>query len=270
MRPSKGCGAGCRSLLRPREIPTTRPCGRRCRILGTVIQALSFDLDDTLLDPSANAGAVRRTCEVLAAASPGLAAAAIEAANRVVWPAYFPEVEELWVSGKIETALIGEEGWRRTLAACGCNDEALVRLARERHHQYQIEGCCLFDDVLDCLEGLRPDLKLALITNGASDLQREKLRRLDIERRFDVVVVSGEHGVAKPDRGVFEVVARTLGVPPGSTWHVGDNLRSDVGGAKAAGLTAVWLNRDGVSRRESEPEPDIEIASLAELAGLIA
>ena len=53
--------------------------------------------------------------------------------------------------------------------------------------------------------------------------------------------------------------AEALGVEPGDAWHVGDSLSADVAGANAAGLGAVWLNRDGLVRRGGDPEPDHDI-----------
>ena len=46
---------------------------------------------------------------------------------------------------------------------------------------------------------------------------------------------------------------------------VGDSLANDVDGALAAGLRAVWLNRDGRDRPPGRPGV-VEIASLTELA----
>ncbi len=46
-------------------------------------------------------------------------------------------------------------------------------------------------------------LPCALITNGASDTQRDKLRALRLENRFNAVVISADHGIAKPDARVF-------------------------------------------------------------------
>ncbi len=66
---------------------------------------------------------------------------------------------------------------------------------------------------------------------------------LGIEQMFDVVVISGEVGVAKPDASVFAFALHKLGVEKENAWHVGDSLRTDVAGALGAGLTAVWLNR---------------------------
>jgi putative hydrolase of the HAD superfamily len=50
---------------------------------------------------------------------------------------------------------------------------------------------------------------------------------------------------------------------------VGDNIHTDVAGAKGVGITAVWLNRDGASRPEGSVEPDYEIASLSELHEIV-
>ncbi|MBT4098698.1 MAG: HAD family hydrolase [Gemmatimonadetes bacterium] len=52
-------------------------------------------------------------------------------------------------------------------------------------------------------------------------------------------------------------------------WHIGDNVRTDVGGANAAGLHSVWLNRFEQTLTEDDPVPDIEVKSLSELASLL-
>lgn len=56
-----------------------------------------------------------------------------------------------------------------------------------------------------------------------------------------------------------------LAVSADGAWYVGDSLHTDVAGARAAGLTAVWLNRLGSERKADDPEPDLEIESLTEL-----
>jgi putative hydrolase of the HAD superfamily len=95
------------------------------------------------------------------------------------------------------------------------------------------------------------------------------LRRTGLERRFHAIVISGELGRAKPDGAAFARACFLLGIKKDGVWHVGDNLRADVGGARAAGLTAVWLNRDGLSLREGDPAPDYEVTTLAELPALL-
>jgi FMN phosphatase YigB (HAD superfamily) len=69
--------------------------------------------------------------------------------------------------------------------------------------------------------------------------------------------------VAKPDKGIFEVVERELSVGPSSCALVGDHLVNDVSGAKRAGWSAIWLDRDGAWGVGGAP--DATITSLTEL-----
>src|SRR4051794_32296509 len=92
---------------------------------------------------------------------------------------------------------------------------------------------------------------------------------IGLERYFDVVIVSGEAGVAKPDRRVFELALRKLGGEPSTAWYVGDNIVNDVGGAQSAGWTAVWVNRLGRTRLPEHAEPHHEITSLTELLTIL-
>ena len=62
---------------------------------------------------------------------------------------------------------------------------------------------------------------------------------------FESVVFAQDHRVVKPDKGIFEVVERQLGVGPAACVLVGDHPLNDVVGAKRAGWRAVWLDRDG-------------------------
>ena len=236
----------------------------------TAVQALFFDLNETLLDGSGDQDSILRTCRSIASAQPGLDADQLLAANAEVWQQYWPEVEDKWTLGLLDGNNISLEAWRRTLRACGCNDDSFARLARETHSRYHRESLRLFDDVHELFSLVQPRFSLALVTNGASDTQREILRVLDIEQRFGAVAISGEVGVAKPDARIFRFALDVLAAEPENVWHVGDDLNTDVAGAKAASLTAVWLNRGGDPWKEGAPKPDYEIRSLRDLAALLS
>ncbi len=230
------------------------------------IRALCLDLDDTLLDSSRFRESVVRTCERLAASHSALDAARLLEANGRVWQGYWPEVEERWNLGELDGAAVGREAWRRTLRAYGRDDDSLARLAFETHSELARESHRLYDDVRGLFTSAkRARVPLVLVTNGASDTQREKLAALGIEDVFQSLVISGEVRVAKPDPRVFALALRGLGPASDEICHVGDNPETDVAGARAAGLTAVWLNRRRRALRESEPRPDLEIHSLASL-----
>ncbi len=234
------------------------------------IRALFFDLDETLV-VRAHQGAVVRTCERIAASRPDLEAGELIHANTSAWQRYWPEVEDKWTLGVLDGASVSLEAWRRTLRRCGCDDESLARRAAQTHQQLALAAHRLFDDVPEILaSAVRAQVPLGLVTNGASDTQREKLRALDIERFFDAIVISGGVGIAKPDPVIFEFALNGLGVGREGVWHIGDGLAADVAGARAAGLTSVWLNRTERSHVEGEPEPHMEIRSLSELTPLLA
>ena len=73
--------------------------------------------------------------------------------------------------------------------------------------------------------------------------------------------------IGKPDPKFFAAVVTALGVPPGEVALVGDDIRTDVGAAQAAGLRG-FLVRTGKFRPEdldSDVVPDRILASIAEL-----
>jgi putative hydrolase of the HAD superfamily len=82
-------------------------------------------------------------------------------------------------------------------------------------------------------------------------------------------VVSGEVGVGKPDPRIFDLALRLLGASPEEAVMVGDNPTRDVAGAKAAGVTAVWVNRAGLPLAAGAAVPDVEVASLRGLVELL-
>ena len=83
---------------------------------------------------------------------------------------------------------------------------------------------------------------LGAVTNGVSSLQNIKLDTAGIRDLFDVVVVSGDIGIYKPDRRIFDEAARRLGVPNGEVLFVGDHPVNDIDGALGAGMQAIRMN----------------------------
>ncbi|GAB4377447.1 MAG: HAD family hydrolase [Elainellaceae cyanobacterium] len=69
------------------------------------------------------------------------------------------------------------------------------------------------------------------------------LPALGLSSFFSSVTISTEVGAAKPDVRVFQAALEKYDCPAAQAWHVGDSLKEDYEGAKAAGLRAIWLNR---------------------------
>lgn len=157
--------------------------------------------------------------------------------------------------------------WSEALAAAGVRDSAL---ASEMAALFAVERNARSDVYADAeptLRLLKREYRLGLLTNGDSALQRRKLQSSDLGRYFRATVISGDIGIGKPDPAVFELIASELGVQTAEAVMVGDNLVRDVAGAIGAGMSAVWLNRDG---SPAAGEGFAEIHSLDELPALLA
>ena len=69
-----------------------------------------------------------------------------------------------------------------------------------------------------------------------------------------------------PDARIFMLLCHRLDCPPQQVLHVGDDPLLDVDGARAAGLRAAWLNRDGRAWAGPGPAPELVFTDLGELA----
>lgn len=120
----------------------------------------------------------------------------------------------------------------------------------------------LYPDAAPTLARLAAHHPLVALTNGNADLQ---LTGLHEWFRFSVSAIQA--GAAKPDPRMFHHAAERLNLPAHRILHVGDDPERDVAGAQAAGCHAVLLDRD--DRHGSDPEGLLRIRRLDELPSLI-
>jgi putative hydrolase of the HAD superfamily len=229
-------------------------------------RAVFFDLDDTLvyLERTLLVEKMALVCQAMAQQH-GVDAEALLGHHRRLTLDLWSRAMEGVVSGR----QVRHDTWAEALSACGCDVDGAAEIAADMYWDNRRGIVCLFDDALITLETLRPYVRLAVITNGPADTQVDKLEVHACDTHFELFLASSELGVLKPDPRIFTHACSKLGVAPEDAWHVGDNLASDIAGAKAAGLTAVWLNRTGAAREAGQPLPDYEIASLSELPALL-
>jgi putative hydrolase of the HAD superfamily len=72
---------------------------------------------------------------------------------------------------------------------------------------------------------------------------------------FDLMLFSDEVGIRKPNLKIFQIATQKLQTKPCSIVHVGDNLKSDVWGAKEAGFKAILLTTTAGRDRIAESDP---------------
>jgi 2-haloacid dehalogenase len=143
------------------------------------------------------------------------------------------------------------------MAAVGCDEDPAILAAAQ------------FEDgvFLPLRPGTREFLhRVAVPVCVVSDADHDGLHATITHHglRFDAVVCSERVGAYKPAAAMFEAGLAALGLAAHEVLHVGDSLRSDVRGAHAAGIRAVWVNRRGLPLTERGPAAFV-IADLSEL-----
>jgi putative hydrolase of the HAD superfamily len=221
-----------------------------------VLKAVLFDVDFTLFRPGPELGpeGYRRVGERHALTlDPDLYAAARTNAIETLQRNHeLVHDEEVWIAFT-EQIVLGMGGDAGGARACAVD---MVR-EWERHENFS-----LYEDALPVLHELRRhELKIGLISNGQRDLEEfTEHHVLDV----DTVVGSKAHGRIKPHASIFVAALDALGVAPAETVMVGDSYEDDIEGARALGIRAILLDRDGM-RLDAEDRIDTLLALPAAL-----
>lgn len=218
------------------------------------IDTVTLDLDDTLLEYE------RTTEEVLAVAFERADVDPLfEAAE------YYARYDEfLAESDSIDDLRTNCFG---VLAEEGGYDPELGRtVAMEYNAERDQSRVQFLPGAREALDALAAHHELAIVTNGAPDMQQAKLASLGIDEWVDTVVFAGHDTLPKPDPAPFHHALDLLDAAPERTLHVGNSLTTDIPGAKAAGLHAAWVPAD--PELTPDPEPDYSFRTLAELLDL--
>ncbi|MCY3748749.1 MAG: HAD family hydrolase [Chloroflexi bacterium] len=254
--------------------------------------ALLLDLDDTLIpDESASEAAFRAACAPVAdryGLDPAAVAHSAGACARQLWRAsdhidYCQSIgisswEGLWAEFTGDAPELRRlhawapayrrQAWTRALAQHGIDDPDYAVVLADRFRRERRRRNAMFPDAAQLLPQFARRLPLALVTNGAPDLQHFKIDASGVRPYFQSIVVSGELGIGKPHPAPMQRALQQLNCQPAHAAMVGNNLTSDIAGAQNTGVHAIWLNRDG-SRTPGNAHPDIIIPSLSELPDLI-
>ena len=229
---------------------------------------LCLDLDDTILDNrSSMRSAWEAVADLIAASGLGLEKADVlgqlPRSTRWFWS---DAARATW--GRVDLPKARREIVGHLLGELGKNDPTLTAEAAQLYTRLRHTDLRLHDGAHDLLERFRRCMpRLALVTNGAAVVQREKIERFALAPYFDHVQLEGEFGAGKPDPSVYRNVMDTFEVPAAGCLMVGDDYQADVLGALAVGMSAVWIDVGGRGRPPAAPpRPHATVRSLHELA----
>ncbi|MFD1803873.1 5-amino-6-(5-phospho-D-ribitylamino)uracil phosphatase YigB [Mixta tenebrionis] len=229
------------------------------------IEAITFDLDDTLYDN--HPVIIKTTLEshrFLQAYHPALndfsTAAYQQLRDQLLAqePDIYHDVTE-WRRRTVEQALLNAG-----LSCAEAREGADKVMAVFAHWRSRIS---IPQETHDTLAALAEKVPLVAITNGNAEPHL-----FGLDRYFQFVLRAGPHGRAKPFEDMYHLAAQRLGIAPGNILHVGDDLTTDVAGAVRCGMQACWINlRAGnlMHIPDARLLPHVEITQLASLTALL-
>ena len=122
-----------------------------------------------------------------------------------------------------------------------CFDEKYGIELADEYSKLHNEMITLFPHALETLQELsRSRIKLGLLTNGNSEIQKNKIKRFDLKPYFNFCLIEEELGFGKPDQRIFKIALEKLNLSNSDVWMVGDNLVWDVLGAQRSGIFGIW------------------------------
>lgn len=260
-----------------------------------MLRAVIFDLDDTLIpEAAAIRAALAATCapaEERLELPPGALAETLEAVastryavldqrgfgarfgvswEECLWGRFGPASQRQLPGLGALAETLRHRAWVDALAALG-RRSPLAPVDLER--RYAVERRTRlrpFPGAVELLQALRDRaLLLACVTNGASEVQREKLVASGLAGHFDEVLISGEEGIGKPDPAILRRACERLGVEPHEAVHVGNSRVRDVAAARAAGIASVLVQRFEPEAPAGAPTPDRVVYEVHGLLGFV-
>jgi HAD superfamily hydrolase (TIGR01549 family) len=218
-----------------------------------VIRAVLFDLDDTLFDHQYCASAALGGVRSLHPRFEEMNSRELEAAHARILETLHADV----MTGQLELEVARIERFRRLYEYAGiAADTQLAERTAACYRDAYVTSRRAIAGAAELLTAVRCRAKVGIVSNNLLEEQREKLKHCGLDGYCEVLVVSEEAGVAKPDPRIFTIALDRLGCDPGETVMVGDSWSADIVGAIAAGIRPIWFNRNGASAPDGATHVD--------------
>lgn len=228
------------------------------------IAAIIFDLDNTLIwTKQSDANAFVQVARFIQKEMPSSNAEDVVSAFRKLLGASEKDPENQVPIDEWRTNL-----WQKALNANGKGDFA--SRVYQLWKKLRLEGLYFEEDIKALLRCLRLKYKLLLLTNGDSQVQREKVAQIGAEDFFEEIVISGDYPEAKPHPSIFNTSCKLLGVEASQCIMVGDSQDTDIQGGNNAKVRAtVWINPHGKQPNIDYVKPDYTIKSVLEIDSIL-
>ena len=217
-----------------------------------MLQAVLFDLDDTLFD---HQGCARTALEGVQARHAGLRAMPFADLERT-HASFLEDLHVEVLAGRMGLDDARRERFRRLLISAGvdADDDVAGEIAISYRDGYMAARRAIAGAAV-LLPLIRQHARIGIVTNNLRNEQEDKLRVCGLLEHIDALIVSEEAGVSKPDPAIFQIALERLHCEPRDAVMVGDSWRADIEGARGVGIPAIWFNPDGAA----PPDPAVRV-----------
>lgn len=169
-------------------------------------------------------------------------------------------------TGDYDQARLRADRFKMIFAQLGMADHDMPLDIADAYLQLCPSKPYVFPHTYDMLEYLQSRYHLHIVTNGFSDVQWVKLNSARLTPYFTQVVTSDDAGYRKPHPGIFNHILERIAASPAECVMIGDNLDTDIAGARAVGIDCIFFNP-----KETPHEAIInhEIHCLSQLQGIL-
>jgi len=234
-----------------------------------LIKAVTFDLWNTLVEDKSY---VDERVECLADALSRVGVSKGRSELREAYHASYNYAHKVW-ENENHRHVTNEERLNYILERLSTRltEDLRLKVLKDFEEVALLDPPPLAEGVRETLKSLRGDYRMGVICDVGitpGRILRRVLEDYGILKFFDTTVFSDENGYCKPHRKIFEKALTDLDVKPPEAIHIGDLLQTDIAGAKAIGMRAVWLNKEG--RPNTEPyRPNYEVRMLPEILDIL-
>lgn len=152
-----------------------------------------------------------------------------------------------------------EQVLEQVLEAAGAKDAARVAFQGAQLFRVNaIEYIRLYPGVREALAALRQrGCRLWLLSNAQRAFTAYELRLLGLEEAFDGVFLSSDHRCRKPDTRFFRALLEEHGLEAANCLMIGNDRRTDIAGAKAAGMASLYLHTNLTPADQAPADPGL-------------
>lgn len=244
---------------------------RGCRILSiggdegkcVMLQAVLFDLDDTLFDHRHSSKTALR---VLQEQYPAVLGAVNLDELQGVNLQILNEVHIDVLNGSIDVETARQRRFTQLFHRYGTSltSDQLSEISSLYRVAYQTSWRAASGAITVLTELRKKGIRIGIVSNNLVEEQMQKLRTCGLIDYIDSLTISEEAGVAKPDAQIFRIALERMGCSPNEVVMIGDAWENDIVPARLLGVRAIWFNSYGLS------SPDENVPSITDFSDLNA